>query len=78
MQPDSFPTVAAYTFHIVDDCDTRTTTVAYFDGNVWWLPGSELAYPVENFLGKRFTHVAKVPVKGHTYGPWRPESGRFR
>jgi hypothetical protein len=70
-------TIAPHTHYVVDDCDTRTSTVAYFDGNGWWLPGSEMMHSAEEFDNGRFQIKSKIAVTHHAYGPWKVESGRF-
>jgi hypothetical protein len=64
------------THYVVDDCDTRSTTVGYFTGGQWYLIGSARAFSPAEFA-KRFNLVNPVEMEPHAYSPWKVESGRF-
>lgn len=69
-------------FHVLDDTAFRATVVAYFDGDYWWLPGSERPFDVKDVMGPdrsnaggRFNRRQFLDVMGGG-ADWRAVHGR--
>lgn len=70
----------AETHHVVRDRDTRSTTVAYYDGRAWYLPGSSLAFPPDAFGREhsRFDVISQVAKPAEPSGSWKVEYGQYQ